>query len=56
MKQIIKDITFKTSDKQLNKLLEEAYLKFTEPKIESRVEAIQKIYLKKTKPFKKNWT
>ncbi len=44
MKKIINDIAFKTSDKKLNELLEEAYLQFAEPKIESRVEAIKKIW------------
>ena len=44
MEKIIKDITFKTSDKKLNELLEEAYLIFTKPKIESRIEAIKKIW------------
>jgi hypothetical protein len=44
LKKIITDIHFSTKDPDLNKLLEISYSKFILPKIESRIESLEKIW------------
>jgi len=44
LKRIITDIRFSTNDTRLNELLEISYSKFILPKIESRIESLEKIW------------
>lgn len=44
LQKIITDIRFSTSDARLNELLEISYSKFILPKIESRIESLEKIW------------
>jgi len=44
LRKIITDIRFSTSDERLNELLEISYSKFILPKIESRIESLEKIW------------
>lgn len=44
LKKIITDIRFSTNDQRLNELLEIAYSKFILPRIESRIESLEKVW------------
>lgn len=44
LKKIITDIRFSTNDDRLNELLKTSYSKFILPKIESRIESLEKIW------------